>query len=190
MELKEIYSGIASHMISGIMIHEQMANYYDFLGLEGYKRCHEYHMMKEMCNFRSLNRYFINHHNMLIPEDKIENPEMIPMSWYKYTRQDVDATTKRNAVQTGLKAWVDWEKDTKSLYEDMYRELMEIGEVASACKIKEFICDVDCELKKAERYLLNKESANYDMVMIVGEQKRKHDKYKKKLKKDCGVSIC
>ena len=46
MTIKEIYAQIAEHMIKGMMIHEQLANYYDFLGLKGYKRCHEYHYMK------------------------------------------------------------------------------------------------------------------------------------------------
>ena len=32
MELKEIYSTIVSHMIKGMMIHAQLADYYDFLG--------------------------------------------------------------------------------------------------------------------------------------------------------------
>ena len=59
MELKEIYSNIVSHMIKGMMIHAQLADYYDFLGLQGYKRCHEYHYMKESCAYRGVSRYFI-----------------------------------------------------------------------------------------------------------------------------------
>lgn len=177
-------------MIKGIMFHEQMANYYDFLGLEGYKRCHEYHMFKEMCSYRSLYRYFINHHDMLIPDERIENPEAIPASWFKYERQDVDAGTKKSAVRSGLVAWVDWERDTKTMYEDMYKELMELGEVASAFKIKELVCEVDQELKKAERYLLNKELIGYDLIAIVEEQKSKHRKYESKMKKELRIEIC
>ena len=158
MELKEIYSKIASHQIKGMMIHAQLADYYDFLGLQGYKRCHEYHYLKESCAYRGISRYFINHHNMLIPEEKIEDPEVIPESWFEHTRDDVDSATKKNAVKSGLTKWVEWERETKKLYEQMYQELMNIGEVASAFKIKELICDVDCELKKAERYWLNKEA--------------------------------
>ena len=190
MELNEIYSRIVTHQIKGVMLHEQMANYYDFLGLEGYKRCHEYHMFKEMCTYRSTYRYFINHHNMLIPDERIENPEAIPASWFKYTRQDVDSATKKNAVKSGLNAWVDWERDTKALYEDMYGELMELGEVASALKIKQLVCDVDCELKKAERYQLNKEAIGYDMGAIIAEQKPKHHKYQKKMEEELKIELC
>ena len=189
MELKEIYSKISEHMIKGLMIHEQMANYYDFLGLGGYKRCHEYHYLQETCNHRALNRYFINHHNMLIPETRFDTQQVIPESWYTHVRQDVDTATKKNAVKAGLEKWVQWEKDTKKLYDDMFKELMNIGEVASAMFIKCFICDVDKELKKAERYHLNKEAIGYDIVSIISEQKHKHDKYDKKMKK-MGIHIC
>ena len=43
MTIEEIYSGIAQHMVIGMMIHEHYANYYYFLNLDGYKTCHEYH---------------------------------------------------------------------------------------------------------------------------------------------------
>jgi hypothetical protein len=160
----EIYARIAQHQIKGIMLHEQFANYYDFLGLKGYKRCHEYHYLDETCAYRGLCRYFINHHNKLIPQLPVEDPKIIPDSWYRYTRQDVDTTTKKNAVKNGLIIWVDWEKDTKKLYEQMYKELIAIDEVASAMKIKQLICDVDCELKKAERYQLEKKLLTITLI--------------------------
>lgn len=176
-------------MIKGIMLHEQMANYYDFLGLQGYKRCHEYHYLKESCAYRGICRYFLNHHNRLIPNVSVEDPKVIPESWYKYTRQDVDISTKKSAVKNGISMWVDWERETKKFYEQMWKELMDIEEVASAFKIKELICDVDCELKKAERYQLDKKAVDYDMLTIIEEQKHKHKEYKSKEEK-IGIYIC
>ena len=190
MTVEEIYKNINAHLIKGMMIHDQLANYYDFLGLKGYKRCHEYHFMKETCAYRGLNRYYVNHHNKLIEEMPIENPKVIPDSWYNHVRQDVDSNTKRNAVKEGLNMWVDWERETKKMYEQMYKELMELGEVASACKIKELVADVDCELKKAERYQLNKMATDYNLTSIIAEQKSKHRKYKCKMEKEIGVHIC
>ena len=190
MELSEIYSKIANHQVQGLMIHEELANYYDFLGLKGYKRCHEYHYLAETMNYRSLCRYVINHHSMLIPDTRVEVPDVIPESWYKYKREDVDATTKKNAVKAGLTMWVNWERKTKTLYESMYNEMLNIGEVADALYISQFVCDVDKELKKAERYWLNKEATDYDMTLIIDEQNKKHKKYQKKCEKELKVSIC
>lgn len=189
MTVDEIYAKIAQHMIKGLMVHEQLANYYDFLGLRGYKRCHEYHFLDETCAYRSLCRYFINHHNKLIPYLPVEDPKVIPDSWYRYTRQDVDNGTKKNAIKNGLTIWLDWEKETKKLYEQMYKELMGIDEVASALKIKELVCDVDCELKKVERYSLDSKSIDYSLEIIVPSQSELHEKYRKKEEK-LGSHIC
>lgn len=189
MTVDEIFEQLASHLIQGMMVHEQLANYYDFLGLKGYKRCHEYHYMQESCEYRGICRYYINHFNRLIKEPEFKNPDVIPESWYSHTRDEVDMTTKRNAVQNGLEKWRSWETDTKKLYQEMYKELLDLGEIAAADKVNELVCAVDCELKKVERYVLNKEAINYDMSSIIEEQNHKHKKYKKKCC-DIGVHIC
>lgn len=189
MTVEEIFSKISQHMLKGIMTHEQLANYYDFLALMGYKRCHEYHFLNELCAYRGVCRYFINHYNKLLPYADTNGVEIIPKEWYNHTRQEVDMTTKKNAVKNGFMLWVEWEKETKALYENMYKELVEINEVAAAMKVKELICDVDCELKKAEREFLYKKAVDFDMVVIAEEQEKLHEKYREEEKK-IGVDIC
>lgn len=165
------------------MIHEQMSDYYDFLNLHGFKRCHEYHAKCEMKNMRKLHRYYLNHFNKLIEEERIEDPSVIPNDWYRYTRQEVDATTKRNAVRDGIEKWVAWEHETKDLYESMYIELIDLGEVAASEALSCFIKDVDRELKWAERSHINLVSADYSISYIMGLQDYWHDWYKKRMHK-------
>lgn len=182
MTCEEIFTNLSEHIIKGLMIHEQLANYYHFLNLSGYATCHEYHFMKESKSYRELCKYYITHYDKLIPETQFDNPEVIPESWYQHTRQDVDANTKRNAVKQGLVKWVDWEMKTKKLYSDMYKEVLENGNVDSACFIKDMVKDVSKELKHATSYLLDKEAIDYDMPTIIQEQKCKKEKYKEKIK--------
>ena len=181
MEVNEIFSALSAHFIKGLMIHDQLANYYDFLSLRGYKRCHEYHFKKESCSYRKLNRYYLNHYHKLIEEQRVDDPKVIPESWYKYTRSDVDSATKKNAVASGVQKWINWEKDTKETLERLYCELLDLNEIATAMFVKTFIKDVDCELKYAERKQLDLMAVDYDMTYIVGEQKAIHDKYKSML---------
>ena len=181
MTVSEIYSSLARHMVKGFMMHEQLSNYFDFLGLQGFKRCQEYHYFEESCNYRSLNRYYLNHHDKLIELGNVEDPHVIPDSWYKYTRHDVDNGTKKNAVKNAFQIWEEWETETKKVYESHFRELMNLGEVASAMKIKEFLCDVDEELKCVQRKVLELKAIDYDLSIIVPMQDEIHDKYKEKL---------
>lgn len=182
MTVDEIFKKITEHQLKGVMLHNDLANYYDFLGLAGYKRCHEYHFFEETSAYRKVSRYYINHYSKLLDVSTSVGVEVIPESWYKYTRQEVDASTKKNAVERGLKLWIEWEQDTKKLYESMYNELVSLGEVAAALHIKMLICDVDCELKYAERYQLDKKAVNYDLAYVISEQNCYHESYKDKLK--------
>ena len=135
-----------------------------------------------MRDMECLKKYYINHFNRLVEEKPIENPAVIPAGWYPYTRQDIDAATKRSAVKSGIEKWVAWEKDTKALYQRMYQELMNIGEVAAAKMLSKFIKNVDNELKWAQRKHIELVDADYDMSFIMGEQDYLHDYYKEKMK--------
>lgn len=183
MTVAEIYKTLSHQMITGLMIHEQLANYYDFLALAGYKRCHEYHYLAESIAYRKVCRYYTNHHNKIIEEVRIDVPEVVPSNWYKYDRQDVDMSTKKGAVKNGIVMWVDWERETKELYQNLYNELLALGEVASANFVASLICDVDHELKIAERHHLKLKSVDFDISMIIGVQDHLHKKYKKCTKK-------
>lgn len=169
-DVSEIYADISAHQIKGLMVHSQLADYYRFIGLDKYADCHEKHYDKENCNWRKLSKYYIRHFNKLIEEKSIDNPDVIPKEWFNVTRQDVDTNTKRRAVESGLKIWVDWETETKKLYEQAFSELMSLNEVAAAMNMKKYLCAVDHELAEAQEWWLNKKAVNYEISYIIGEQ--------------------
>ena len=182
MTVEEIFSQICQHMIQGLMVHTQMADYYYFLGLKGYGKCHEYHYFSESENYRKLSRYYMKRFNKFITESHVPNPQIIPETWYKYTRQQVDASTRKTAIQSGFEKWVDWETDTKSLYENMYEQLIELNEVAAASELRCFIVDVDEELAKACQKYLELKMIDFDISNIYEEQEELYKKYKAKIK--------
>lgn len=189
MTVSEIFSTIKTHIIEGIMFHDKMADYYDFLGLMGFKRMHEYHFLDEAAEMRGINRYFINRYNMLIPETDVKNPKTIPERWYNYNRKSIDINAKKSAIRSSVESWCVWEHDSKKLYEMCYGELCDIGEVAAACKVKDLIISVDMELKCADRLFIRLENMDYDMPTITMMQDEMHSEYSEK-EKEIGVSIC
>jgi len=64
--------------------------------------------------------------------------------------------------------WVNWEKETKKLYEEMYLELTNLREIAAAMYIKKYLCDVDDELECAEKEFIKFETLGYDIGTLVG----------------------
>lgn len=189
MTILEIFSKINAHQIEGIMTHAQLADYFDFLNLHGYKRLHEYHYLEESACMRKTHRYFLNHFNMLIEDQAVNDPNVIPIGWKNRTRFDVDSTTRKKSVLSAFEKWRTWETETKHLYEQMYKEACDINEVAAALFIKELVHDVDMELKCAERMLLRIKAVDYDMSFICEEQDELHEHFKEKTK-EVGKILC
>ena len=179
---EEIFSEINNRFIVAIMMHGQFADYFDFLGLRGYKRLHEYQHLAESMEQRKVCRYFINSHNALLKEDFSGEVKIIPDAWYTAKRLSVGKSTKQKAVEDGFIEYHNWESETKSIYEKYSKKLREAGAVADAIFVEELVEDVSAELQTVERMISDLISTGYDMVYITEIQSEIHEKYKKKLK--------
>lgn len=181
MPIIDVFAKVSDHLIDGMMMHEQMADYYDFLGLEGFARLHEYHFLCETISMRRIHRYFIDHCNQLLPVANTKHLNVIPAAWSNFTWQAVESETKSKAVETGMHEWCEWERETKDLHAKSAKDLYDAGEVAAAGVIYELVRDVDDECEYADRLALKLNAVDYDMQVIVPMQYELHEKYKKKL---------
>lgn len=154
MEVSEIFARLKKHILEGMVFHDEMVRYYGFLKCDDWKNEHEWHYAEETDGYRQLCDYYMTHYNAMIPVLPMERPDVIPESWYRYSRHDVDENTKKNAKEVGMNKWVAWERETKDLYQEMWKELIDIGEVAAAQFISRYIRAVDEELKNAENHVL------------------------------------
>lgn len=184
MSVEEICAAIAQKLLQGSMVHQQLVNYYAFLALDGYRKCHEYHYYEQSCSYIEFVKYYINHYGRLIPKHSFESltsPNLIPDNWYEYRREDMDINTKRNAIKNGFEKWVLWERGVKTFLQEMYTELINNNQIALAIKVKQHIKDVDQELEKAELKYLQIKASDYDMPMIISEQEQLKKEYKQKI---------
>lgn len=184
MTIDEIFEELKQHLIGGMMFHDEMANYYDFLGgFRGYKRAHEYHFLKESIMMRKLERHYMAYHHALIKDKQVADPQAIPSAWFGHNQKEISGNTRQNAIKSGIEEWVKWESAVKSRVHELYKEAMDVGDAADVMFIERMLCEVTKELKCAQKKHLELESVSYDMPYIVGEQKCLHDKYKKKTAK-------
>lgn len=173
MNAQDVFSKISDMLLEGVMFHDQMADCFSFLGLDGFACEHEAQAIKEAAARREAVRYFIENHNQLLKDANSHNLEIIPDTWRKYARQQIDTATKRRAVRDAYDRWFKREKEAKEILETFYKELIEEAEVASATKIKDIICAVESELCGIVKKQLILQSTDYDIGCINSMQKRR-----------------
>ena len=169
-------------MVEGIVYHGELLKAYLFLGLYGYAACQEYHYYEETKNYKKFERYYMKHYFRLlnpIMENKTNN---FLSSWYKYSMQSIDINTKRSSIKDLVGKWIEWEKDTKKLYEEMYLELTNLREISAADELQKYIQDVTKELSFIQKKQLDLEAIGYDLGIIIDWQADIKKKYKKKIK--------
>lgn len=182
MAIDAVFNKVASHLVEGIMVHDEMANAYDFLGLYGFAKCHDYHHLMETCAYRAVSHYYSTHYHKLLTIDTQQRQTIIPETWRKYSTMDVDVATRRTAVKELMTKWVEWERETKKVFQEARQALYNEGEIAAALELDQLILDVDDELIHAEKKLIKLESIGYDITEIIDWQQPMYKKYKKAMK--------
>lgn len=184
MSVADIFKTMSSHIIEGMMVHEQLMNSYIFLGLHGYSACHEYHYLSETFGYIRLCKYAANHFDIIIPSNSAQNiPKIVPVSWRESTRTDVVPKIRRESIENGFAEWVKWEEQTKDLYESLYKEAMDSKFIPLSEFIKRYILDVEREIVYAKNELIFKRAIDFDIISIIEEQSELEKKFRKKIKK-------
>ena len=181
MTIEEIFTKLISHMEEGVCYHAELAKTFDFLGLWGFSKVQLHHQCEELRGKMLLQHYYAAHYFKLISVENFSKPEIIPQAWFKYTTQSVDTNTKREAVKNLLTKWANWERDTKTFYQEMRLELETLKEYDAAERLQAYIHDVSHELHDVEKLLIKLESINYDIITIEEWSADWNKKYKKKL---------
>lgn len=170
MTIEEVAIKISQHMMKGVVFHTQLSEYYNFLNLNVYSQFHKYQAEEEFCQALEFQDWYVSNHGKLIPT--ITNPaieNIIPQEWFSHTKQDVDKATVRQGVQDGHVKWINWEAQTRRLYQDSIKELQ--NEV-DKMYIRKLLKKVNKELMRAKEKYISLKSCDYDICQIIQENER------------------
>lgn len=177
MSVEETFNKISNHQLQGMMFHHDMTDYFQFLSLYGFAAQQRFHYYEESKSHDKLTDYYIKTYHRLLPPMPIEKRETIPSSWMKYKQDDVSSSDRQNGIRNGFQKWIEWEKDTKALYNDSYLSLLDDKEADAAIFISHYLEDVSSELSAAEGELNHLAAMNFDMPTIVDGQHKLIKKY-------------
>lgn len=158
---------ILKRIRDGIELHRSMIKQYAFLELKRYKKAHEFFYQEDNERYLDLLDFYVSNYKE-IPEE-----ETIPIVEVKVE----DKKELKEYIANSLSAYILFCKESSNLYKKKYDELLELGEMASACKLYDIICDTEYHLKVAEIHTANAKMMQYDKLWILYEQERLYNKY-------------
>lgn len=178
-DIEKIYSMIDKHMQQGLLLHNQLADCFCFLGLQGFKRMAEYQYMNECADLRKLHKYYIDNHYKVLPICDTEIEEIIPNEFRKYTSFDVDENSVSRYTKLFSETWTEWEEKTKELLEHCYEKLQTMGMYSDAEFIREFMKNVEDEQKKVVRMQKQVQGSGYHAGTIHAIQRDYKERYRR-----------
>lgn len=172
MTVHEIYTALANRMVGAMMIHSQLVEIFAFVDLLPDMRKQENQLQEETHGYSELNKYYIQHHHNVLVADNPPQIDLLNISVFKKSIEELTPEDKMYIIKYGMKEWIEWERKSKILYEDSYRSLVDISEVASADFVSRYVRDVDLELKEAEKIFRVREGIDWDLSAIYDKQAR------------------
>lgn len=172
MTVHEIYTALNNQMVGAMMMHTQLAQLFTFIDLLPDARRQEQQLLEETHGLVELNKYFSQHHHTLAIADNPPQIDIFDLNVFKKETGELTPEDKIELIRYGMNKWIEWERESKIMYEDAYKTLIDLSEVASAEFITRYIRDVDQELRDAERLYRVRDAIEWDLPTIYDKQAR------------------
>ena len=101
-ELQTLYSELINRMKQGVEMHEQLADYYAFLNLPGYQKCHEYQMLCELLTYRKAKDMYMKEYNQLVQPTYMVSNMLTNMANMANNNQNNNSNNNNNNNQNNM----------------------------------------------------------------------------------------
>lgn len=132
MTVESIYGTIVARTIENMMFHDQASQIYCLLDLYENESFHKGEYYAEAKIYKNVCDYYIMHYGKILKQKRVKDPNIIKPYIYLRNSESISTNFRIDTAIDIYNKWADWRQETKRIYERMYRELMVIGEVASA----------------------------------------------------------
>ena len=124
-----------------MMTHTQLTELFNFIDLETDAKRQKNQLHEETDGLLKLEKYAAQHHHMLITSDDPPQVDILNLSMLKQPNDKLSPDDKVYLIEYAMKEWIEWEKESKIIYEDAYRSLVEISEIAAADFVLRYVRD-------------------------------------------------
>lgn len=172
MTIHDIFAKLSNRMVGAMMVHTQLTELFTFIDLEPDIKRQKKQLHEETDGLLRLEKYCIQHHHMLITAENPPQIDILNLGMLKEPNDKLSPNNKIYLIQYAMKEWIEWERESKIMYEDAYRNLVDMSEIATAEFVLEYVKDVDKELRDAELLYRVRDAIDWDLATIYDKQAR------------------
>lgn len=172
MTIYDIFAKLSNRMVGAMMVHTQLTELFTFIDLEPDIKRQKKQLHEETDGLLKLEKYAAQHHHILITSDNPPQVDILNLGMLKEPNDKLSPDNKIYLIQYAMKEWIEWERESKIMYEDAYRNLVDMSEIATAEFVLEYVKDVDKELRDAELLYRVRDAIDWDLATIYDKQAR------------------
>lgn len=170
--MHEIFKKLSNRMVGAMMVHTQLTELFNFIDLEPDAKRQKKQLHDESDGLLKLEKYAAQHHHILITSDNPPQVDILNLGMLKQSSDQLSPENRAYLIRYAMKEWIEWEKESKIMYEDAYHNLVDMSEIAAADFVLQYVRDVDKELKDAELLYRVRDAIDWDLPTIYDKQAR------------------
>lgn len=170
--MHEIFKKLSNRMVGAMMVHTQLTELFNFIDLEPDAKRQKKQLHDESDGLLKLEKYAAQHHHILITSDNPPQVDILNLGMLKQSSDQLSPENRAYLIRYAMKEWIEWEKESKIMYEDAYRNFVDMSEIAAADFVLQYVRDVDKELKDAELLYRVRDAIDWDLPTIYDKQAR------------------
>lgn len=172
MTTHNIFTKLANRMVGAMMVHTQLTELFNFIDLKSDAKRQKKQLHEETDGLLKIEKYAAQHHHILTTSNNPPQVDILNLSMLKQQNDELSPDNKIYLIQYAIKEWIEWERESKIIYEDAYRNLVDMSEIAAADFVLQYVRDVDKELRDAELLYRVRDAIDWDLATIYDEQAR------------------
>lgn len=179
----DVFKDVIRNMVEGTMFHNQMIQYFEYLGLTGFAELQKIRFFDENDELVKLQKYVVDVYGVVINDVNPDSRTYISQEWCENKRENISASESENYVRFGIETWKDWENKSKDFYGKCYFELNDLRDASGSERIMLLIKETEMEMKFAYNLMVKLQNSNYNAVTTTMVDKCIVHEYKKFYKK-------
>lgn len=175
-----IASKIYNRQIEAIMFHESLIDLFNLLKLDGFVEWQEEVLEDEMDLMHKFKKQYAKHLKGTVDKPKFNEStdSALPKEWQGKQNVTIDAKNMSMGIRYGLNKYIEWEKETMSIYKDAMSQIEKDGEFDELASFLKMLCKSSKkEVMFVEELINELEETHYEPNAIKKLQKDYFENY-------------